>query len=148
MHCIRSFIKSNDYSAVLYYMDKLTDNFNNFNPEMIFIDSGNKIADAILINKMNTAQGNGITFQFEGTFFSDISPTDLCTILSNGLDNAIEACLKTDNSRWIYVKAAKQKSFQYIEIFNSKSSDDIFSDTQDFTSKTVTAQPTRVCPKK
>ncbi|MCM1315469.1 MAG: ATP-binding protein [Alistipes senegalensis] len=114
-------------------MDKLTDNFN---PEMIFIDSGNKIADAILTNKMHTAQNDGIEFQFEGTFFSDISPADLCTILSNGLDNAIEACLKTNDIRWIYVKTAKQKSFQYIEISNSKSSDDVFSDTQDFTSKT------------
>lgn len=133
MHCIRSLIESQDYSAVLSYMDKLTDNFN---PEMIFIDSGNKIADAILTNKMHTAQGNGIAFQFEGTFFRDISLADLCAILSNGLDNAIEACLKINNSRWIYVKAAKQKSFQYIEISNSKSSDEAFSDTQDFTSKT------------
>lgn len=133
MHCIRSLIESQDYSAVLSYMNKLTDNFD---PEMIFIDSGNKIADAILTNKMHTAQNDGIALQFEGTFFSDISPVDLCTILSNGLDNAIEACLKTNNSRWIYVKAAKQKSFQYIEISNSKSSDEVFSDTQDFTSKT------------
>lgn len=133
MHCIRSLIESQEYSAVFSYMDKLTDNFD---PEMIFIDSGNKIADAIMTNKMHTAQSNGIVFQFEGTFFSDISPADLCTILSNGLDNAIEACLKTNNSRWIYVKAAKQKSFQYIEISNSKSSDDVFSDTQNFTSKT------------
>ncbi len=133
MHCICSLIESQDYSAVLSYMDKLTDNFN---PEMIFIDSGNKIADAILTNKMHTAQNDGIEFQFEGTFFSDISPADLCTILSNGLDNAIEACLKTNDIRWIYVKTAKQKSFQYIEISNSKSSYDVFSDTQDFTSKT------------
>lgn len=133
MHCIRSLIESQDYSAVLSYMDKLTDNFN---PEMIFIDSGNKIADAILTNKMHTAQNDGIEFQFEGTFFRDISPADLCTILSNGLDNAIEACLKTNDIRWIYVKTAKQKSFQYIEISNSKSSNDVFSDTQDFTSKT------------
>ncbi len=133
MHCIRSLIESQNYSSVLSYMDKLTDNFD---PKMIFIDSGNKIADAILTNKMHTAQNDGIAFQFEGTFFSDIFPADLCTILSNGLDNAIEACLKTNNNRWIYVKAAKQKSFQYIEISNSKSSDEVFSDTQNFTSKT------------
>lgn len=133
LHCIRSLIESKNYSALISYMDKLTDTFD---PEMIFIDSGNKIADAILTNKMNTAQNNEISLQFEGTFFSDISPADLCTILSNGLDNAIEASLKTSHNRWIYIKAAKQKSFQYIEISNSKNSDDVFSDTQNFTSKT------------
>lgn len=61
MHCIRSLIESQNYSSVLSYMDKLTDNFD---PEMIFIDSGNKIADAILTNKMHTAQNDGIAFQF------------------------------------------------------------------------------------
>lgn len=114
MQCIRSLIESKDYSSVLSYTDNLTDNFD---PEMIFIDSGNKIADAILTDKMHIAQSNEIVFQFEGTSFSEISAFDLCIILSNGLNNAIEACLKTNN-RLIYVKATKQKSFQYIEISN------------------------------
>lgn len=133
IHCIRSLFETENYSEAAAYIDKLTDDFD---PELIFIDSGNKIADAILTSKICSAQNSKIDFQFEGTFFSDISPVEICTILSNGIDNAIEACLKVDGIRWINITAAKEKNFQYIEISNSKNPDLTFSYSQNFTSKT------------
>lgn len=133
MHCIRSLFDTENYSEAAAYIDKLTDDFD---PELIFIDSGNKIADAILTSKICSVQNSKIDFQFEGTFFSDISPVEICTILSNGIDNAIEACLKVDSIRWINITAAKEKNFQYIEISNSKKPDLPYSYSQNFTSKT------------
>lgn len=96
MHCIRSLFDTENYSEAAAYINKLTDDFD---PELIFIDSGNKIADAILTSKICAAQNSKIDFQFERTFFSDISPVEICTILSNGIDNAIEACLNIDGIR-------------------------------------------------
>ncbi|MCM1008379.1 MAG: GHKL domain-containing protein [Ruminococcus flavefaciens] len=133
IYCIRSLFETENYSEAEAYIDKLT---YDFDPELIFIDSGNKIADAILTSKICSAQNSKIDFQFEGTFFSDISPVEICTILSNGIDNAIEACLKVDGIRWINITAAKEKNFQYIEISNSKNPDLTFSYSQNFTSKT------------
>lgn len=55
--------------------------------------TGNHLADAILSNKADEARKNNIEISFEGTVPTEkISNSDLCTILSNSLDNAIRAC--------------------------------------------------------
>lgn len=55
--------------------------------------TGNYLADAILSDKQETANKNGIQFDFDGSIpHSGISNNDLCTVLSNLLDNAIRGC--------------------------------------------------------
>lgn len=54
--------------------------------------SGNQIADSILSEKSESAANIGTQIQFSGFISDEIPAVDLCTMLSNALDNAIEAC--------------------------------------------------------
>lgn len=64
------------------------------NTEITFA-TGNYLADAIISHKASIAEQNDIKIRFDGTIpSSGITNNDLCTILSNALDNAIEGCLK------------------------------------------------------
>lgn len=57
------------------------------------IMTGNFVADAIFNHKAVVAAEDNITLSFDGTVpGSGIENEDLCTILANLLDNAIEAC--------------------------------------------------------
>ena len=59
------------------------------------IVTGNFVADAILNHKAVAAAADDITIQFDGAIPGNgIANEDLCTILANLLDNAIEACRK------------------------------------------------------
>ena len=71
------------------------------------IVTGNFVADAILNHKAVVAAEDGIVLTFDGAIpGSGIENDDLCTILANLLDNAIEACRKlpTEQERTITVK--------------------------------------------
>ena len=58
-------------------------------------DTGNGIVDALLADKQQTAQAINTTIVFEGAVPSGgITPTDLCVLFGNTLDNAIDACEK------------------------------------------------------
>lgn len=55
--------------------------------------TGNYLADAIISGKADEAAQQGIDIIFDGVIpESGISNNDLCTILSNALDNAVRAC--------------------------------------------------------
>ena len=58
-------------------------------------DTGNGIVDALLADKQQIAQEFNTTINFDGVVPSvGITPTDLCVIFGNTLDNAIDACKK------------------------------------------------------
>lgn len=61
--------------------------------------SGNDIVDAILNHTQHEARKLGIKMDINAEYPKDcpISSDDICVILFNLLDNAIEACLKTMN---------------------------------------------------
>lgn len=58
------------------------------------IDTGNPVIDAVLSEKVDMASNMGIKFTRELFLPSniEIKHTDLCIVLGNSLDNAIEAC--------------------------------------------------------
>lgn len=64
------------------------------------ISTGNFVADAIINNKAVTAAQTGGEITFDGSVPAEgIRSEDLCTVLSNLLDNAIEAIYKNDADR-------------------------------------------------
>ncbi len=77
------------------------------------ISTGNFIADAIINNKAVVAAQSGNSISFSGHFPSEgIANVDVCTILANALDNALEAVSKLDSGQTIYVEAIiKNNSF-------------------------------------
>ncbi len=84
--------------------------------------SGNKIADVILSRKSFVCRQKGIEFLLEhnNTDLSFVSDWDLCAVLSNALDNAIESAQKSEE-KLVQVRfyRAQNRGFCFLEIINS-----------------------------
>ena len=104
---------------LLAYLEKMTDAVE----EATYVSmSKNSAVDAILNEKLLYAQKNGISTQFDVTSLENtkISAMDICTILSNALDNAVEACVKFPNhsDRYIDVKIEDSENEMIISVRN------------------------------
>lgn len=87
--------------------------------------TGNVMVDAILNSKLNLAASQGITVNAKATVPPALSvePIDICVILGNLMDNAIEACMRLADSqkRFIRVYMGSHKGQFYISVTNSAS---------------------------
>lgn len=87
------------------------------------IKSGNVMADAILNSKLSLAKSRKISVNAKAIVPKDItiSEIDLCVIIGNLLDNAIEACLRIDDEskRFIRVYMDMKRNDLYISVTNS-----------------------------
>ncbi|CEN21892.1 ATP-binding protein [Paraclostridium sordellii] len=90
--------------------------------------TGNMILDIILNDKKKICDKNNIDFYVEINFsncgFMDM--LDVCSIFSNMIDNAIEACIKIkdkDTNRFIKIKGTMVNGFFVIKCENSKIND-------------------------
>ena len=117
MICLQSLLNNKQYNEALSYVKSIT-NQEILNSNKFF--SGNQIADAILTDKNELAQKNNCKIIFDGSVSNEISVSNLCTILSNALDNSIEACSKidSDETQFIDVKCVASELIQIIRISN------------------------------
>jgi len=131
--CVKEMIKS-DESAAGRYIAELEKKVGNYATQAAF---GNSIIDTILYTKTIKAKELGI--DISTTLDMDknikINPMDLCTIFSNALDNAIEACEEVaEGKRFIRVKAVQNQGILYIKVVNSslerKRSGNVFKTTK------------------
>lgn len=100
INCIQALLNSGRYEEGLEYLDKLSSLF----PSDSFLyKTGNYLSDAILTDKQENAKKDKIQISFSGTIPTSINNTDLCIILSNALDNAIEASGMCDGEKEISV---------------------------------------------
>jgi sensor histidine kinase regulating citrate/malate metabolism len=87
------------------------------------IKSGNVMVDAILNSKLSLAKSKKITISAKAVVPTNItiSETDLCVIIGNLLDNAIEACLRMEDEakRFIRVYIDLKRDTLYISVTNS-----------------------------
>ena len=84
--------------------------------------SGVSAVDAILNEKLYEAQGKSVTTSYDVADLdkNHIKPLDLCIILSNALDNAIEANCRIENAdaRWLKLKIHGSEAFTVISVSN------------------------------
>lgn len=81
--------------------------------------TGNEIADAIISEKKKYAEMSGVSLVTNGSLKGlEIGAVTLCTVLSNLLDNAVEAAAQADTKRVVTLSAKKADSFYYICISN------------------------------
>ena len=104
---------------MLSYLEKMTDAVE----EATYVSmSKNSAVDAVLNEKLLYAQKNGISTQFDVTPLEStkIPAMDICTILSNALDNAVEACVKFESlsDRYIDVKIEDTENEMIISVKN------------------------------
>ncbi len=87
---LRFLIETNSNQEALEYIDNLNAPLEKTRNKFV---TGNYLADAILGEKSNQAELQDITLDFNGTIpQTGITNNDLCTIITNGLDNAVRGC--------------------------------------------------------
>ncbi|MCL2311266.1 MAG: GHKL domain-containing protein [Firmicutes bacterium] len=105
-------------SEAIDYIKDLDEKIQNSSLEII---TGNYIVDAIVSAKAALASAHNINFEHTISLPKDIAMenTDLCSILSNLLDNAIEACCKLSGNRYINFEMLTFRNQFSIRITNS-----------------------------
>lgn len=94
-----------------------------------YVKSGNLMVDAILNFKLSLAERDGVaaTCKARVPDALTVDDVDLCVILGNLLDNAIEACAALPaDGRWLRVYVAARGSQLYASIQNSAVEDPSF----------------------
>lgn len=112
---ILSLIRMNECSQAEEYIDKIQNTEYKFHTPMFY--TGNRLADAILSEKSVTLDA-GCRIEYSGIISSSIENVDLCIILSNALDNAIEACRVLQTQYVISIFAGKQQGYFVLSIKN------------------------------
>ncbi|MGN0458160.1 MAG: sensor histidine kinase [Eubacterium sp.] len=100
---------------------------NELNRDLTTVDTvlktGNVMVDAILNSKISLAQSKNISVDATASVPEKIrvSDTDICVIIGNLLDNAIEACVKLEDcdKRFIRIYIGLLKNQLYISVSNS-----------------------------
>lgn len=118
--CIQGIYGQNELAEK--YIENLKNELDEW--KSIFV-TGNMILDIILNDKKKICDRNNIDFSVDINFFSCefIEMLDVCSIFSNMIDNAIEACYKVndkDTNRFIKIKGNIVNNFFVIKCENSK----------------------------
>lgn len=104
---INALIGEGCYSDAQKYIDKLTESTHR--NEAIYL-TGNRLADAILTDKSDSCK-DFADIEFDGCITDKIENSDICIILANSLDNAIEACKKCPESGKISIAAQIRQGY-------------------------------------
>lgn len=86
------------------------------------INSGSKILDIIVNSKFGEAKAKNIDFTCDVGYVGDtgITDIDMCALMANLLDNAIEACERIEGERaWICLKIVRRNDMLLIKLGNS-----------------------------
>ncbi|MCH5138324.1 sensor histidine kinase [Clostridiaceae bacterium UIB06] len=119
--CIKNLIADGDIKSTGEYLKKITESLESLNSK---VNTGNPFADAVISEKYNISIDKNIDFNCNVKLpdITKVDSFDLCVILSNALDNAIEACEKITDKRikkYIHIESTLNKSFLVFEIKNS-----------------------------
>ena len=89
---LKSYAESGDLAAIQNYLEELDADLAKVDPA---VKTGNRMTDAILNSKIALAKSKGITVIADAHVPVSLttSELDLCIIIGNLFDNAIEACL-------------------------------------------------------
>lgn len=115
--CIQGLLKNKQYQEAEAYAEKLVDSF----PDNIQnVDVNNPILNVVLNQKYRLAKMKDISLLFYANDLSDLwlEEQDAVSLLSNLLDNAIEACEKLESERKIRIKLVREKRQFVLSIRN------------------------------
>jgi len=105
------------------YLLELNDDLTNVDT---VIKTGNVMVDAILNSKLSLIKSRNITVSAKAAVPPElhVAEVDLCVIIGNLLDNAMESCMKmTEGEPWIRVYIGTMKGQLYISVSNSVGSE-------------------------
>lgn len=108
-----------DYGEIDKYLDMLDDDLTNVET---VIKTGNKMADAILNSKLSLARKQNIRVKAEAKIpvSLTVSELDLCIVIGNLLDNAIDACMELpETERLIRLYMEMKGNYLYLAVTNT-----------------------------
>jgi sensor histidine kinase YesM len=119
--CLRSLADNNNLNEIKEYLHNIGSTVSNLDFK---IKTGNPISDAVINEKFNISESENINFICDFMLPPKISieTIDLCIILSNALDNAIEACRNvadTNIQKKISIKSYIRDLYLIIEVSNT-----------------------------
>ena len=116
MMVLASYLNSNDIEAAKAYTSEILDKLNAMHS---YIETGNSLMNHILNEKLETARSCGISVQaeIETLSFSSMRSIDFSALLTNLLDNAIEASKKEENPE-LRIRIAAERGYYAIRVKN------------------------------
>lgn len=112
-------LSEKNYTKLDSYLNELAEDLNTVDT---VIKTGNVMADAVLNSKLTTAEKAKIRVTVkagvpDGIVMSDV---ELCAVMGNLLDNALEACMKLpEEERFMRIYIGRIKNQFYISVQNS-----------------------------
>lgn len=124
MQVLRDLLDRDEVAASRDYLSRLR---KNRSIHVMSVNSKHPVIDVILNQKYQTAQENEIKMQIRVNDLTAVNiPTDsLVVVLTNLLDNAIEACRRIDGYREIFCSILRDDDGLYISIRNTSMPVDI-----------------------
>ncbi len=117
------------------YLDHLEENLDSVDT---YVKSGSQMVDAILNSKLTLAKRAGVQVNCKAALPGELamSDVDLCVLLGNLLDNALESCEKIPlQQRFLRIYMAVKGSQFYVSIQNSAKEEPDFEEKNYITKK-------------
>ena len=116
MMVLASYLNSNDIEAAKAYTSEILDKLNAMHS---YIETGNSLLNHILNEKLEAARCLGISIQaeIETLSFASMRSIDFSALLTNLLDNAIEASQKEANAE-LRIRIAAERGYHTIRVKN------------------------------
>lgn len=122
----------NDHTkASQAYLNECLEAVNGYNE---FYDTGSELADIIFYEKCNAAKLNHIKtkIMIQKDSLKGIEMLDLCAMLTNSFDNAMEACKQCRGKRYIHVKTIKNEAALIITVKNNYEREPVLNEKGEF----------------
>lgn len=119
MQVMKAQLSMGNIEGMEAYLDELEQELDRVDT---LVKSGNLMADAILNSKLTLARRHGILVNCKAKLPErlPVEDVDLCVILGNLLDNAIEACRRVEEEkRFLRIYMALNKNQFYLSVQNS-----------------------------
>lgn len=117
---MKAYLSMGRYGELAEYLDQLDLDLSQVDT---VVKTGNVMVDAVLNSKISVARAKQITVEAKATVPRQlaVAEVDLCVILGNLLDNAIEACMgiKEESQRFIRIYIDVMQGQLYLYVLNA-----------------------------
>ena len=124
LRSLQLLIQMNDNNGAAAYIENLLDEKRS---TRTMFYTGNRLADAILTDKSDSLP-DGFNIEYQGKIPQTLDNVHLCVILTNALDNAIEACGHLSSAGTISITAQEKQGYFVMTVTNPAAENLNFSD--------------------
>ena len=118
LQTLKGYLQTGEYDRAASYMEELDEKLQNVDT---LLKTGNLSLDAIFSAKIAQAKDEGIDVTIKANVPDTLTLSDveLCIIVANLLDNAIEACRSVETERFMRIYMAMKGKMLYFSMLNS-----------------------------